>query len=155
MKVARRTMTPEDEPFVRNLIITTVADELAAWAWPEALRAQLLEMQYKGRRQAIDDGYTDAERQIILLDEQPVGWVVVLTGEQDTHIIDIAIMPDQRGKGIGGTVLGEIIAASDCRGKSTRLSVNITNRAAHLYERLGFRRIGGDEVQHFLEKSPV
>jgi hypothetical protein len=34
------------------------------------------------------------------------------------------------------------------------LNVNINNRAVALYERLGFRRQGGTEVQHFMVREP-
>ena len=152
MQVRRRLVTPGDEAFVKRLIVATVAEDLQAWAWPETLRTSLLEMQYRGRLQSIDVDSPTAEKSIILAGDDPVGWVVIDWAGACTNVVDIAILGQHRGAGIGGAVLREIIEES--AGKPVALSVNITNRAARLYERLGFKRVGGDEVQHFLERLP-
>jgi ribosomal protein S18 acetylase RimI-like enzyme len=57
--------------------------------------------------------------------------------------------------GIGSAVLRELLAEADGAGKTVTLNVNATNRAAALYERLGFRRTGGSEVQHYMERPAV
>jgi ribosomal protein S18 acetylase RimI-like enzyme len=84
----------------------------------------------------------------------PVGWLVVHKTAAEIHVVDIAVMPERRGSGIGTIVLEELLAESDRNGIPVRLSVNVTNPAARLYERLGFRRTGGNEVQHFMERKP-
>ena len=148
-----RPLSPDDEPFLRRLLIATLTEELAAWAWPDELRDGLLDMQYHLRRNAVEN-YRDAERSIILAADEPVGWLVVARSEAGIHVVDIAVLPERRGQGIGAAVLGECLAESDRKGIPVRLSVNVTNRAARLYERLGFRRTGGSEVQHFMERPP-
>ena len=67
-----RPVSTEDEPFLRRLLIATLTEELAAWAWPDALRGDLLEMQYRLRRNAVEN-YRDAERSLILAAEEPAG----------------------------------------------------------------------------------
>jgi ribosomal protein S18 acetylase RimI-like enzyme len=153
-QIVCRPVTAEDEPFLRHLIIATLAEELAAWAWPEAIRDQLLEMQYRIRRQGIDANYPGSDRSVIFTEGQPVGWIVVTWSAKDVHIVEIAVLPEQRGKGIGTRVLGDVITEAVHRGIPARLQVNVTNRAIGLYGRLGFVRTGGDEVQHFLERVP-
>jgi ribosomal protein S18 acetylase RimI-like enzyme len=47
-----------------------------------------------------------------------------------------------------------VIAAAARGGKPARLNVAVLNsRAIALYRRLGFARIGGDEVQHVMERA--
>jgi ribosomal protein S18 acetylase RimI-like enzyme len=152
--IRRRPATGDDEEFLRNLIVATVAEELQAWAWPEGMRAQLLDMQYRVRRTGVEQNYPEAERSIILAGDLPVGWLVVHKTAAEIHVVDIAVMPERRGSGIGTIVLEELLAESDRNGIPVRLSVNVTNPAARLYERLGFRRTGGNEVQHFMERKP-
>ena len=154
MLVTRRPLAPDDEPFVRSLILATVAEELRAWAWPEPMRSNLLEMQYRVRRQGVESTFPDAEKSIVMIDGQPAGWVVVSRTSDEIHLVDIAILAEWRGAGVGTTTLRELLAESDRAGKPIRLTVNVTNRAALLYERLGFRRTGGNQVQHFMERQP-
>jgi ribosomal protein S18 acetylase RimI-like enzyme len=159
-----RPATADDEPFLRRLIIETLTQELAAWLWPEAIREQLLEMQYRGKRQGIAANYAAAELSVIELSvieasptdaaPQPVGWIVVAPSDTDLHIVEIAVLPESRGKGIGAAALRGVLEVADRRGVPVRLNVTTGNRAVRLYERLGFRRSGGSEVQDFMLREP-
>jgi ribosomal protein S18 acetylase RimI-like enzyme len=151
--IHRRPATEADEPVLRRLIMATLTEELAAWAWPEAIRGQLLEMQYRIRRQGIAANYAAAEISAIGVDEEPVGWIVAQRSDAELYIVDIAILPAWRCQGIGAAVLRDVLAETDRRRLRARLNVNINNRAVGLYERLGFRRQGGTEVQHFMVRE--
>ena len=152
MNFTRRPASIEDEAFVRQLILQMVSDDLGAALWPEAMRAPLLEMQYRGRLDSIRVNWPDAEQEIILTDGQPAGWVVIAHCEDAIHLVEIAILPEHRGKGVGTGRIRELLTESDRTGKPVRLNVLTTNPANRLYERLGFRRTGGDEIRHFMER---
>ena len=93
-----------------------------------------------------------AESQAIQVDGADAGWAVVNTLPDEVRLVDIMVLPELRGRGIGTAVIREILAVGAAAGKPVRLNVDIMNRGAfQLYERLGFRRTGGDEVQHFME----
>jgi GNAT superfamily N-acetyltransferase len=153
--VSLRPQTPEDDAFLRRLLIATITEELAAWLWPEPVRDQLLDMQYRVRRQGVEGNYPGADRSIILADGAEAGWLVVARSAEELRVVEIAVLPDLRGKGIGAAALGAVLVESDRTGIPARLNVNIANRAARLYERLGFTRTGGNEVQHFMERMPA
>ncbi len=155
MRVTHRAVTPGDEPFLHTLITATLTEELCAWAWPEAMRGQLLELQYRVRRQGVESTYPDSERRLILIDGQPAGWLVVARTAEEIHLVDVAILQQFRGTGAGTALIRELLEESRRTGVPVRLCVNVTNRAGRLYERLGFRRTGGNEVQHFMEWSPA
>jgi ribosomal protein S18 acetylase RimI-like enzyme len=149
-----RQATQEDEPFLRGLLIATLTEELAAWAWPEAIREQLLEMQCRVRRQGIAANYPDAEISVVSADAEPVGWIVVMRSAEELYIVDIAVLPGRRGEGIGTAALRGTLEEADRNGLPARLNVNIGNRANALYERLGFRRTGGTDLQDFMAREP-
>jgi ribosomal protein S18 acetylase RimI-like enzyme len=154
MRIARRRETPRDEAFLRRLIVDTVAHELGADAWPEPMRGHLLGIQFEGRRQSQRANYPDAVSEVIEVDGQNAGWIVVVTMPHEVRLVEIMVAAEFRGQGIGSAAIGEVLAAAESAGKPVLLNVNVMNsRAIRLYERLGFRRIGGDEVQHSMQKS--
>lgn len=146
-----RPFTSSDEPFVHALILRTLEEELAAWAWPEPMRSQLLEVQYRGRVDSVRASYPESIEQVILLAGHSVGRLVVSDTPAEIHVLDIAVLPEHRNAGIGGNVLTRLIEAGERTARPVRLSVNTSNRAQNLYSRLGFVRIGGTEVQQYLE----
>jgi ribosomal protein S18 acetylase RimI-like enzyme len=155
MTVTLRPGAAEDEPFLRRLILETVAGQLGASAWPEPMRSHLLGLQYTSRRQSHRVNYPEAASQVIQVDGADAGWVVVMTMPHEIQVVDIMVLPEMRGRGIGTVVIREILATARELGKPVSLSVDPMNPSAiRLYERLGFRRTGGDEMQHFMECSP-
>jgi ribosomal protein S18 acetylase RimI-like enzyme len=158
MTVALRPELPSaesgDEAFIRALILDTVAAELGAASWPAPLRSHLLGMQYQNRRHIEGREPGDASR-IILLEGEPVGWLYTVTAENEILLVEIMVREEHRGKGIGASVIRGLLTEAGRTGRPLRLRVNVTNeRAIRLYERLGFRRTGGDPVQHEMVARP-
>jgi len=62
-------------------------------------------------------------------------------------ILDVAILPDWQGRGIGAKMLREICEAARGAGVATRLDVFHSNGAAlRLFQRLGFESVARSEV---------
>jgi ribosomal protein S18 acetylase RimI-like enzyme len=141
-----------DEPFLRKLILATIAAELGADAWPEPIRTQILEMQYGVRRQGVRSAHPEGESRLILDAGEPVGWIYTATSPDQVWLAEIMVLPERRGRGLGAAAIRKILADARVAGKPVRLMVNMQNAGAiRLYERLGFRRTGGTEVQHLME----
>lgn len=154
MTVSLRPESPSDKDFIRHLILQTVAEELGADAWPEPMREHLLGMQFNARRQSHRANYPDAVSELIEADGRDAGWLVVMTMPDEVRLVEIMVAAEFRGRGIGSTAIGQVLAVAESAGKPVRLHVNVTNSGAiRLYERLGFRRIDGNDVQHFMERS--
>ncbi len=149
------TLRPEcsqDESFIRNLILETIADELGASAWPEPMRSHLLSVQYAGRRQSFRLTFPEAASYVIEAGGVNAGWAVVTEMPQEIFLVEIIVSPECRNRGVGSAVIRQLIAEAAARRKPVRLTVNATNNAAiRLYERLGFRRMEGDEVRYVME----
>lgn len=155
MKVSFRPETAEDEPYLRELIMEAVAQELGADSWPEPMRSHLLGIQYTQRRHAVRVHYPEGESRIILTDGKTAGWIYVAALPDEVRIAEIMVMAGSRSRGVGSEAIRQIIAEAGASGKPVRLRVNVMNiRAGGFYERLGFQRVGGDELQHLMECVP-
>jgi ribosomal protein S18 acetylase RimI-like enzyme len=85
-------------------------------------------------------------------DGVPVGWALVNTMPHEVRVVEIMVLPERRGRGIGTAAFDEILSTAASARKPVRLNVNILNqRAIRLYERLGFRKVDQDAVQYLME----
>jgi GNAT superfamily N-acetyltransferase len=151
MTVSLRPETDEDDAFLRRLITATIIQELGADSWPEPMRTHLAGMQYTMRRQAVRARYPGGESRIVLADGVECGWLFSADLPEVVWLVEVMVAAEFRGKGIGGFAVRQVIERAGER--PVHLKVNVTNdRAIQLYERLGFRRIGGDEVQYLMER---
>ena len=143
----RPAVMPDDEPFLQKLYAETRDDLNEFLADPPQLR-QLLQMQYHGQNATYSAEFPNATDEIILLDGQPVGRLMLDHRPDSIHGVDIAVLKSVRNLGVGTAVL--LIQFEGCskRGLSFTLSVVKNNPARRLYERLGCR-IDGDNVTHY------
>ena len=56
--------------------------------------------------------------------------------------MDIALLPEYRGRGIGTALLEELLVEADATGRRVTIHVERFNPARRLYERLGFVEAG-------------
>jgi GNAT superfamily N-acetyltransferase len=150
MNITFRPEEIRDEPFLRSLVTATVMEELGADAWPEPMRTHLVGMQCSLRLQSVRSRFPDGESRIVLIDGEDAGWLYLAHLPDELRLVEIMLVAGQRNRGAGTAVLTKVIEAA--AGKPVRLYVNVMNvRATRFYERIGFRRIAGDDVQHFME----
>jgi ribosomal protein S18 acetylase RimI-like enzyme len=71
--------------------------------------------------------------------------------EREIRIMDIALLPEDRGAGIGTKLLRELQEEARAAGKSLTIHVERFNPALGLYERLGFQQIEDKGVYLLME----
>jgi len=139
-----RPATSEDEPFLRSLFATTRADELALMNWDENQKEAFITMQFNAQSRQYVMSYPHAHHRIILLNDAPIGRLLLDRGEREFTLVDVALLPAHRGAGIGTGLIQDLLKEAAAAGKPIRLHVLTSSAAKRLYERLGFSRIGGD-----------
>ena len=146
----RPVSLPQDEAFLKRLYGST-RDDLAQIPLPDLQKETLIEMQYEAQRRQYLIDFPEARHDILLLNNEPAGRLMV-NEESDSHrIIDLAILPEHRGMGVGESVI-RAEQERACRAqKPLRLQVLVTNRAARLYERTGFKIIDSSQTHHVME----
>ncbi len=152
--VTLRPVVPDDSPFLFEVYAATRTDELAVTGWSPVEKEAFLRMQFTAQDAYYREHYPGAALHIVLENDRPAGRLYVHRGATEIRIMDSALLPAYRGRGIGSTLLSALLA----EGRQTDMPVSIhvekLNRALRLYERLGFERIADRGVYWFLEWRP-
>ena len=149
-----RTAKPEDLPFLLRLYASTRAEELSLVPWTDEQKREFLRMQFEAQHKHYHEHFSDAQFSIIEVNGAVAGRLYLQRREQEYRIIDIALLPEFRGQGIGGRILSDVLHAAAEDGKPVRIHVEQNNPAMRLYERLGFIKSDESGVYFLLEKSP-
>ena len=136
---ALRAALPTDVEF-EQLLYASTREDLRPLG-PEVFDG-LIGMQFRAQSMSIKLDHPRADRKIVLVDDAPVGRLVVDASANYVELIDIALLPDYRNQGVGTSVLRSVLAQADRIGRVVRLHVEKQNRAVRLYERLGFAITG-------------
>jgi GNAT superfamily N-acetyltransferase len=91
----------QDEAFLRTLYASTRADELAYVPLDAAQVDAFLRMQFDLQRAHYRRHFPAASFLIVELDGRPIGRLYVHYTPADVRVLDIALMPDRRGQGVG------------------------------------------------------
>jgi ribosomal protein S18 acetylase RimI-like enzyme len=154
MTVTLRPAQPDDEELLYRLYALSRRDEMLAWGWSEAQQQMFLRMQFTARQAHYRDQFPHAEHRIILLDEAPVGRMVVVRNEDHIRLADIALLPEHRGRGLGASLIKELLDEARSAARPVQLFVERHNPAIRLYERLGFRIVGDIDSHLSMEWEP-
>lgn len=141
-----RPATAADQPFFAALYRSTRDDLLGMIADPryiDALVAMQQQMQVAGYRAS----YPDALVEVLELDGAAVGRLVTAVVGDTLRVVDIAVIPWARGRGVAGTALRRVQEQAVREGRDVALAVRKDNgRARRLYAALGFAPEGEDAV---------
>lgn len=140
-----RPAGPGDEPFLQALYCDVRAAEFAQLGWPRETLAAFLADQWRIQARAHSLSHPHAERSIVEQDGLAVGYLLVSRTSSDHRIVDISLMSQARGRGLGSKVLAGICEQADAQACTVSLSVLTTNRAQALYRRLGFVPVDDSE----------
>ena len=137
--------------FLARVYASSRAEELAVTGWSEELKADFCRSQFNAQSAYYATKYPDASFQIIERDGWPAGRLYVARWEKEIRIVDITLLPEFRGTGIGTELLRDLQTEARSARKSLTIHVERFNRALGLYERLGFKQIEDKGVYLLME----
>lgn len=152
--ISLRKATAMDREFLSAVYAGTRMEELAVTDWSDAQKAEFCRMQFTAQDTHYRQHYPTAEYLLIESAGTPVGRLYVDRWKREIRIMDIALLPGNRGKGIGTRLLLDLQCEAAGLGKTLSIHVECLNPALGLYERLGFRRIEDKGVYFLMEWSP-
>ncbi|MFO0819051.1 MAG: GNAT family N-acetyltransferase [Pirellulales bacterium] len=149
-----RPIADDDLPFLFAVYAHTRLGELSMAPWTEEQKIAFLRQQFHAQHTYYQQVFPSASFQVILLKDQPIGRLYVHQTPEELRIVDIALLPSARGRGIGGAILRDLMAAAAGTGQVVRIHVERENPALRLYQRLGFQRIEDLGVYFLMEWMP-
>ena len=144
MSLSLRWACSDDEAFLYELYAGTRKDELDAWGWGIAEQRAFLQQQFRAQQQSYALQFREADQHIIVQSDRPIGRMIVLREDEEFCLVDIALLPEHRNKGIGGRLIRNLLEKASQAGKPVRLQVLKASPAIRLYQRLGFAVVGDD-----------
>ncbi|MBI6898992.1 GNAT family N-acetyltransferase [Pseudomonas putida] len=96
--------------------------------------------------EAFDEAWGWREQWLVVEDDRVLGFCSLSQDRQALYIRELHLLPEQRGRGVGGWVLEQLADWTAQRGLPwLRLMVFSSNPARRLYQRRGFVEVGMDE----------
>ncbi|HLA63681.1 MAG TPA: GNAT family N-acetyltransferase, partial [Rhodothermales bacterium] len=97
----------------------------------------------------------DAAFDLVLRDGKPIGRLYVERGGAEIHVIELSLLPEARGAGLGTQLLTALLEEGAASGRTVAIHVEKFNPALRLYQRLGFEVADDRGVYWYMERRPV
>ena len=150
-----RPETGDDLPFLQALYASTRAEELAPVAWSDEQKWLFLEQQFRAQRHHYKTYLADSRFDVLECAGAPVGRLYLSDKQTQVYIVDIALLPAWRGKGVGSAILEALKSACGARGLGVGIMVEKFNPALQLYRRLDFSEVADHGVYLEMEWVPA
>ncbi len=154
MTVTLRPATDADYAFMRKLYASTREEEMQRFPFDDAQKRVFLDQQFAAQFEHYGVHYPTCERNIIETDGQPIGRLWIDEWRDQIRLVDIALLPEWRGSGIGAALLRDVLARGAVAGKPVTIHVEAYNPALRLYERLGFEQVDTSGVYYLMRWTP-
>jgi ribosomal protein S18 acetylase RimI-like enzyme len=134
-----RRIADTDLPFLARVYGSTRAEELASVTyWSEAQKAAFVDLQFHAQHAHYQEYYPEADWLVTSHAGEDVGRLYIERWPSQHRLIDIAFLPEHRGKGFGEALLRDLMDEAAAVNKAVSIHVEKHNPAMRLYRRLGF-----------------
>jgi len=153
-RITLRPARGDDEAFLYAVYSSTRAAEMALLGWDGAQQHDFLAMQFTAQHRYYHSTYANADYLIVECDGRPAGRLYLDRAADHMLVIDVALLPEYRGVGIGTYLMADLLAEARRSRRPVRLHVEPGNPARRLYERLGFRVVAEHGFYWLMECAP-
>ena len=108
MELTLRPIGPDDMDFLHRVYRSTREEELKLVDWTEAQKAAFVAHQFHAQHEHYQTHYTGATWDVILADGEPAGRLYVARWAEEIRIVDIALLPGFRNRGIGARLFRDL-----------------------------------------------
>ncbi|MEZ5581754.1 MAG: GNAT family N-acetyltransferase [Candidatus Competibacteraceae bacterium] len=109
LNIRLRPIQGGDLPFLEALYASTRHQEMAATGWNEQRIAEFLSMQFRAQHYHYQRHYPNACFDLIVIDDEPIGRLYLDEWDDEFRLIDIALIPTYRNRGLGTRLLSNVL----------------------------------------------
>lgn len=148
-----REIADDDIDFLKKVYFSVREDEMKQVGhWTDEMKNAFLTQQFNAQHTHYQQNYTEAKYWVIEIEKQGIGRLYYDESGDKVCIIDIALLPEYRSKGLGEGILKSIFERAKAIEKNVEIHVETFNPAMRLYLRLGFKKVSETNgVYHLLE----
>jgi GNAT superfamily N-acetyltransferase len=146
-----RAAEESDREVLLRIYASTRTQELAQVPWNETQKQEFLRFQFEAQHQHYHHHYPNAEYAVILRAGVPAGRLYLDRRADEHRLVDIALLPEYRGAGVGTALLTDLIGKARGANKPLRIHVEEFSPALRLYARLGFRPLSMNGLYILME----
>ena len=148
--ITLRPASPADRAFLLQVYAESRAAELAATDWTLEQMESFCRTQFDAQDTYYRQHYPDCEFLVVERNGEPIGRLYRDRRRDEIRVVDIALLARERGRGVGGKLMQNVLDEAAASGLKVRIHVEKTNPARHLYDRLGFQVEEEGEVYDLL-----
>ncbi|HEY6141212.1 MAG TPA: GNAT family N-acetyltransferase [Thermoanaerobaculia bacterium] len=152
--VTLRPATDADYDFMRRLYHSTRAEEMQHFPFSDEQKAFFLDQQFAAQYEHYGIHYPTCERNVVESGGVPIGRLWLDEWRDQIRLVDIALMPEWRGSGVGSLLLHGVLGRGRKAGKPVTIHVEAYNPALRLYQRLGFVQVDTNGVYLLMRWTP-
>ena len=152
--IGLRPAGPADRDFLIRVYSESRAEELAATGWSELEQAAFCRAQFEAQDGHYREHFPTCEFLVIEREGQPIGRLYRDLRADEIRLVDIALLAAERGSGVGGRLIQDILDEARDLEVEVRIHVERTNPARRLYDRLGFSLVEEGDVYDLLAWTP-
>jgi ribosomal protein S18 acetylase RimI-like enzyme len=149
-----RVSNGSDREFLYSVYAATRTEELARVPMSAEEKERFLRQQFEAQDHSYRSNYPGAEFLIIVVDGKDAGRLYLHRRPDEIRIMDIALLPEYRGRGIGTGLLNRILQEGGTTSRTVTIHVEVFNPAMRLYQRLGFSKVAENDVYWLMEWRP-
>lgn len=152
--VTLRPETPGDRSFLLDLYLSTRDDEAGFRDLDPKQRSTLLARQFAWQHEQYHAANPHGWFTIVTVNDAPAGRLYLVRRPDCFHVLDLSLLPQYRGHGIGTRLLQTVQAEATRTQLPILLRVLADNSARRFYAQLGFQTISEENFRLRLEWRP-
>jgi GNAT superfamily N-acetyltransferase len=150
-----RPAAAEDDGFLFEVYASSRRAPLSPLGWDRATVDAFLRTQFDAEERDWRNHHEGAQCMVVMYDGVPVGRLCLARSEHELRIMDLAVLSEHQHRGIGGTVLGDLLEEALRTRRTVRAHVERSNPALQLYLRLGFLHAATRGTTLLMEWTPA
>jgi N-acetylglutamate synthase-like GNAT family acetyltransferase len=145
-KISFRPPTDEDREFLLRVYASSRETELSMVPWDDATKYAFVEHQFDAQTSHYLKEYPAARHDVIVLSEsgEPAGRLYVNRSSEQISIMDIAILPEFRGGGIGSSIVADLVDEARRSKSAVQVYIETFNPSRGFFIKRGFTVVSDD-----------